>query len=189
VPNADHIRDPHRIFGWLATTVRQFATTTLRQRHREQLASITTRSRWPRRRPTLPTPSPRGTQHFRIAAMTDAHITQHRHLFRGVDEPHLFGVRSCDRSRARAKRAVANRGRARWPVRTAAGGRGGPCRGRSRTRLRSPCRPSSGRDLAEPAADVDQQPEDRLVPAADQRFERRGHDWRRHLWPRWEPRW
>jgi RNA polymerase sigma factor (sigma-70 family) len=37
--SADRIRDPHRIPGWLATTMRRSATTAIRRRHREQPAS------------------------------------------------------------------------------------------------------------------------------------------------------
>jgi RNA polymerase sigma factor (sigma-70 family) len=37
--NADHIRDPQRIPGWLATTMRRFSTAAIRRRHREQPAS------------------------------------------------------------------------------------------------------------------------------------------------------
>jgi RNA polymerase sigma factor (sigma-70 family) len=37
--NTDRIRDPHRIPGWLATTMRRSASTTIRRRHREQAAS------------------------------------------------------------------------------------------------------------------------------------------------------
>jgi len=82
---------------WLATTPRRFATATLGQRHREQLASITTRSPWPRRRPTLPAPPPlaaairRAERNiFRVEAMTYVHITPQRWLRRGIDEPHLY---------------------------------------------------------------------------------------------------
>ena len=39
--NVDHIRDPHCIAGWLATTMRRCCTATLRQRHREFPASDT----------------------------------------------------------------------------------------------------------------------------------------------------
>jgi RNA polymerase sigma factor (sigma-70 family) len=39
--NVDHIRDPHCIPGWLATTMRRCCTDTLRQRHRELPASDT----------------------------------------------------------------------------------------------------------------------------------------------------
>jgi DNA-directed RNA polymerase specialized sigma24 family protein len=34
--NADRIGDPHRIPGWLATTMRRSASTAIRRRHREQ---------------------------------------------------------------------------------------------------------------------------------------------------------
>jgi RNA polymerase sigma factor (sigma-70 family) len=37
--NADQIRDPQRIPGWLATTMRRFAGAAIRRRHREQPAS------------------------------------------------------------------------------------------------------------------------------------------------------
>jgi RNA polymerase sigma factor (sigma-70 family) len=37
--NAERIRDPERIPGWLATTMGRFCTATIRQRHREQPAS------------------------------------------------------------------------------------------------------------------------------------------------------
>jgi RNA polymerase sigma factor (sigma-70 family) len=37
--NAEHIRDPERIPGWLATTMGRFCAATLRQRDREQPAS------------------------------------------------------------------------------------------------------------------------------------------------------
>jgi RNA polymerase sigma factor (sigma-70 family) len=37
--NAEHIRDPQRIPGWLATTMRRFCAAAIRRRHREQPAS------------------------------------------------------------------------------------------------------------------------------------------------------
>jgi RNA polymerase sigma factor (sigma-70 family) len=37
--HADRIRDPQRIPGWLATTMRRFAAAAIRRRHREQPAS------------------------------------------------------------------------------------------------------------------------------------------------------
>ena len=37
--NADHIRDPQRVPGWLATTMRRFSTAAIRRRHRESPAS------------------------------------------------------------------------------------------------------------------------------------------------------
>ena len=37
--NAHSIRDPHRIPGWLATTMRRSASTAIRRRHHEQPAS------------------------------------------------------------------------------------------------------------------------------------------------------
>ena len=37
--NADHIRDPQCIPGWLATTMRRFSTAAIRRRHRENPAS------------------------------------------------------------------------------------------------------------------------------------------------------
>jgi RNA polymerase sigma factor (sigma-70 family) len=37
--NADHIRDPQRVPGWLATTMRRFSAAAIRRRHRESPAS------------------------------------------------------------------------------------------------------------------------------------------------------
>jgi DNA-directed RNA polymerase specialized sigma24 family protein len=37
--NADQIRDPQRVPGWLATTMRRFSTAAIRRRHRESPAS------------------------------------------------------------------------------------------------------------------------------------------------------
>lgn len=37
--HAEHIRDPQRIPGWLATTMRRFSAAAIRRRHREQPAS------------------------------------------------------------------------------------------------------------------------------------------------------
>src|SRR5689334_25437161 len=37
--HADRIRDPQRIPGWLATTMRRFCAATIRGRHREQPTS------------------------------------------------------------------------------------------------------------------------------------------------------